>query len=142
MNALFSHIRHAGHADIPALVEMGRKFHKASQMPCSFDVEASTGLLGRMIDADGAVVLITDAGAMGGMLSAAYCDPEWVMAIELFWWAQDRRGLLLLGAFERWAVEKHANEVRMTTLSAISGPEKILARRGYKSVEISHMKVI
>lgn len=120
---------------------MGQKFHAMSGQACPFDPEAFSDLIGRMIKTPSAVVLKSDAGMIGGVLSPAYCAPQWVMAVEVFWWAE-RGGLGLLRAFEEWAREQGAQEVRMTSLSANPRAGKVLARRGYAVSEISHAKVI
>ena len=131
----------ASHEDIPRLVAMGQKFHGMSGQAAPFDPDAVAGLLGQMIDSPAAVVLASDDGVIGGALSPAYCAPQWLMAVELFWWAE-RGGLRLLSEFEKWAQEIGAHEVRMTSLSAYPRAAEILSRRGYAASEISHTKVI
>lgn len=133
-------IRNAGDADIPALVEMGRRFHAASGQPMGFDARAVEGLLAGMIVSDRACVLMTDHGGIGGVLNPAYCDPAWMMAVELFWWAE-RDGLRLLRGFEDWARDMGAAEVRMTSLAALPRADVILRRKGYAPAEISYTKV-
>lgn len=127
--------------DIPALLVMGRKFHEQAGLPFGFDDDAVSALLGRMIESEDATVIVTDRGLIGGMLNAAYCDPSWVMAIELFWWAEGD-GLSLLRAFEDWARQRGANEVRMTSIAELSRADTILRRKGYQPTEISYMKVL
>lgn len=134
-------VRAAAHDDIPALLEMGRAFHAASGMPFAFDVDVMTGVFTRMIDADEATVLMTDRGMIGGMLNPAYCDPSWVYAVEMFWWARGD-GLALLHAFEEWAQNAGASEVRMTSLAALPRADGILRRVGYAPAEISYSKVV
>lgn len=106
-----------------------------------FDEVAVTGLLRCMIQNDAAAVLVSDAGAIGGMLSPAYCDPSWTMAVELFWWAE-KDGLQLLRAFEDWAQEIGAKEVRMTSLASLPRADLILRRKGFSPTEISYQKVL
>lgn len=132
-------IRAATVDDIPRLAEMGRKFHAAAQMGFGFDLDAVSGLLGRMIEAPEAVVLTSGGGGIGGVLTPAYCDPKWIQAVELFWWAEDRQGLRLLREFEAWAEAKGANEIRMTTLSTI--PESARLMRGYAPAEVSYSRI-
>ena len=134
-------IRRATVDDIPALVAMGQKFHAMSGQACPFDPDASAAFLAQLAASDQAVILTTGAGAIGGVLMPAYCAPSWVMAVELFWWAE-RDGLHLLRAFEDWARESGAQEVRMTSLAAYPRAAEILGRRGYAPSEISHAKVI
>ena len=135
-------IREASEADIPALVRMGEAFNKASGTPAKFNRDDAASAARNLIASPSGVVLVSEAGMIGGMMAPAYFNSDWVMAVELFWWAEDRRGLRLLGAFEKWAIESGANEVRMTTLGAIKGPERIPERRGYAPCEISYQKVL
>ena len=132
--------RPAVKADIPHLVAMGRRFHAASNQHCGYDEGAIAALLSGLID--NGFVQVTEGGVIGGVLNPSYCDPSWVMAVELFWWAEDRRGLRLLSDFENWAKESGAQEVRMTTLANLKSAETILGRRGYAPSEVSHTKVI
>lgn len=125
--------------DMPRLLAWGEEFHKASGMPCRFDPDAVEAFLAGLIE-NGAVI-VSDTGMIGGLLSPAYCDPEWIMAVELFWWAE-KDGLALLRAFEEWAAENGANEVRMTSLAALPRADGILRRKGYAAAEISYRKVI
>lgn len=119
---------------------MGRKFSKAAGTP--FDECDVADFLGALIGSDDGAVFITKGGMIGGVLSPAYSCKSWIMAVELFWWAEDRQGLRLLKTFEDWASDRGASEVRMTTLSAINGPEKIMVRRGYAPIETSFQKVM
>ena len=134
-------IRRADISDIPELVEMGRKFHKECGQPCGFDPDAVVGLLERMIASPDAVVLRSENGGIGGMLSPAFCDPSWIMAVELFWWAKDRQGIRLLRAFEQWAESKGVNETRTCVFANLPGANRILERMEYIPSEISYQKV-
>lgn len=134
-------IRPATVADMPRLLELGHRFHAQSGVPFKFDDEAVTRLVEGLLESDAATVLISEHGLIGGMLSPAYCDPQWLMAVELFWWA-DRDGLALLRAFEAWAAGVGAQEVRMTSLAALPRADGILKRKGYAPMEISYQKVI
>lgn len=128
-------------ADIPRLVDMGRRFHAQSRMPFGFDPQAVETFLAGMIASDAGTIICGDHGAIGGMLAPAYCDPRWTMAVELFWWAE-RGGLALLRAFAEWAAAKGAQEVRMTSLAALPRADAVLRRKGYAPTEISYQKVI
>lgn len=121
---------------------MGRKFHEASGQPCPFDPDGLAEFVSGMIDSPQAAIFLTEAGMIGGVLAPAYCSPGWSMAVELFWWSEDRQGLRLLRAFEEWAHESGAQEVRMTTLHSLPSAARILSRRGYGATEISYSKVI
>lgn len=127
--------------DIPHLLEFGRRFHGLSGVSFRYDDDAISRLLEGMIGSESATVIMSDHGVIGGMLSPAYCDPQWMMAVELFWWAE-RDGLALLRAFEDWAAGVGAQEVRMTSLAALPRADGILKRKGYAPMEISYQKVI
>ena len=128
--------------DVLDLVEMGRKFKDASGMVAPFNPEAARDFISTMIEAEAGVVFVSDAGMIGGALVPTYFSPEWLMAVELAWWSEGRDGLRLLAAFEGWARDMGASEIRMTTLASIPGPAKIMARKGYAPIEISYQKVI
>ena len=128
--------------DIPQLVAMGRKFRAASKSPIPFSEESARQFISNLIKSPDGFAMRSKSGMIMGVLSPAYFNTKWVMAVELAWWAEDRSGVTLLCEFEKWANERNADEVRMTTLSSIEGPERILARRGYAPAEISYQKVI
>lgn len=127
--------------DIPRLIEMGREFHSVSGVASPFDPEAAKATLTAMIWNPAAVVLVSERGGIGGALVPSYVATSWVMAVEMFWWARGD-GLPLLRAFEAWADEQGAQEVRMTTLTALPRADRILKRLGYAPVEISYTKVM
>jgi hypothetical protein len=129
-------------SDIPRLVDMGRRFFAATGHPAEYDPEAVAAMLGRMLDDDNAAVFVTPGGMIGGVLMPLYCSPGWIVAAELFWWAEDRSGLKLLRRFEQWGAERGAREIRMTTLQGLPAAETILARRGYVPAEASHSRMI
>lgn len=126
--------------DIPDIVEMLRRFHAASGEPFEFDPLASETSLRGMIEAGG--VFRTAAGAIGGIVSPSWASRSWICAVELFWWAEDGRGVSLLSAFERWAKSQGANEIRMTTLETLPAARRIMRRRGYSVAETSYRKAV
>lgn len=117
---------------------MGRRFFTASGLPGDFDPAAFGAMLDR-IDADGGL-FTSPRGMIGGVISPAWCAPNWLAAVELFWWAEDGQGLRLLRRFEAWARERGANEIRMTTLASMPSAERAL--RGYLRAETSWTRVI
>lgn len=134
-------IRKAELADLDRVVEFGAAFHTASMQPFPFDEAAAREFSAGLITNPGGVVLLSEGGMIGGMLAPAYCAPSWVMAVELFWWAESG-GLALLSAFEEWAEGMGASEVRMTSLAALPRADKLLRRKGYDAAEISYRKVV
>lgn len=105
-----------------------------------YHAETVGEMLAGMIDNPNAVVLMTDYGLIGGVLAPAYTNKNWIMAVELFWWAE-RGGIALLRAFEDWAAPL-AQEVRMTSLSSLERADALLRRKGFAPTEISYSKVI
>lgn len=132
-------IRKASEADMPDLLRMGRAFHTASGQPFGFNEDATRAFLSGVMS--GGAILRNDGGMIGGVLAPAYCDPDWVMAVELFWWAESG-GIALLRAFEGWAQGAGANEVRMTSLASLDRADRLLKAKGYSVAEISYRKVI
>lgn len=134
-------IREATEDDIPELVDMGKKFHEAGGLACAFNEVATGTFLERMIESGDAVVFRSDKGMIGGGVSNPYCDPDWRLALEFFWWSEDKQGVKLFKAFEEWARSKNADEIRMTTIPDLPAAEKIVKRRGYQPSEISYSRV-
>ena len=126
---------------IPKLIEMGFEFWKASQMPLEFNPNSVAAFLEGLIASDSAVVLMSDHGCIGGALAPAYCDPDWMIAVELFWWA-DKGGVPLLRGFEDWAKSMGASEIRMTSLASLPRADRLLRIKGYKPCEISYQRVL
>lgn len=129
----------ATHDDLPDLVGKMRDFHAAANQPFGFDPAATRTFLGNIID--NGVIFQNDSGMIGGIIAPSYCDPEWHMAVELFWWSE-KGGLSLLAAFEQWASENGANECRMTSLASLERAGRLLNLKGYTPAEISYRRVI
>ena len=132
-------IRAAVEADMHRLIEVGRKFHDAAGFKFDLDEDALGSFLSGLISSDQGAVLISDHGVIGGVLAPSYSNPSWVMAVELFWWAE-RDGLALLKAFEDWARSAGASEVRMSSLASLPRADVLLRHKGYAATEISYSK--
>jgi len=132
-------VRTASVADIPAIVAMGAKFHAQADLPFTYDADAFADFAHGLID--GGTIILSDQGMIGGVVAPAFCGPSYLMAVELFWWAK-RDGLALLKAFEGWAADQGANEVRLSTLAALPRADALVQRKGYAPNEISYRKVI
>lgn len=145
-------IRAATPADIPAIVEMGRKFYAATayQAVAPFDADSVAGLAGMMIDTG--VLLVADEGDLVGMVGL-YVGPFMFnaglkTAHEVMWWvdpeAQGRGvGKQLLAAIEPACRARGAVSAQMVVLE--SSPPQAAAlyeRMGYRHSETSYTKVI
>lgn len=134
-------IRLATEADIPRIVDMGRKFYRVAWRDDAYDEEATAAALGAMIGGAGAV-FVSERGMIGGVLSPVWCAPSKTMAAELFWWSRDGQGETLLDAFEAWARDVGAGEVRMSNVCGLRGEAvaRKLEARGYAPCETSFRK--
>lgn len=135
-------MREATRADLAKVTDLGARFHAMSGVKAPFHAPTFAAFASSLIDGDQGVILVTDGGMVGGMIAPPYTSPDWKMAVEVFWFADDGRGLALLRGFERWAEEKGADEVRMTTLSGLGAADMILRRKGYRRQETSYTRAV
>lgn len=133
-------MRQATPEDLGRILLMGRAFHEAAGNPFEYDPEATGKAILDMMRTG--CVLVTERGMIGGILAPTWCQPDWKVAVELFWWSEDGTGRQLLRGFEDWAREQGANEIRMTTLAGLEVADKVLGRAGYDRREASYTKVI
>lgn len=135
-------IRKAGIEDIPALLEIGRKFCAAAKL--SYDSNHLASSLVAIISNDECAIFMFDdgSGAIGGISYQNFFSGEKI-AQELFWWA-DTNGIQLLVRFEKWAADLGACKVIMLCLEALSPQRvaKLYQRAGYTPLEYSFVKVI
>lgn len=138
-------IRDATPHDIPALLEIGRKFADAASIRQSvgFDEESLAATLQMLMDSPQGILLITDdgTGAAGGMVHPSIFNHGHLTGQELFWWA-DGQGMALLDALENRAKALGAQTWSMITLEAIR-PEatgRLYRRRGYRPLEHSYIR--
>jgi len=121
---------------------MGRRHHEGSRLPGEFDPIALERFAAGILDRG--VIFVSQDGVIAGVLSPAYAAPSHIMAVELFWSAEDGHGRELLCAFEAWAKDNDADEVRMTAVVGHRGGAvgRLLQARGYTPVEVSYGKAI
>lgn len=136
-------VREATLDDVPALVEMGAKFHAMSPHKGmgEYDAEGVGRMLAFMATSPSAILLTNGEGVIGGVLAPVYFAPGKIMADESFWWAGAGGGELLAG-FEQIARAKGADFVVLSTLenerSAVIG--RVVSRKGYRPVERRYIK--
>ena len=145
-------IRPATDSDVPAMVEMGRRFADTYRLPATMDHAAD--VLRQMIHSPNALVLVAQSdGMLVGLLVAAitgpWFDPTARVATELAWWAdvEERNtahGVRMVLELERWAQEQGATHVCLSDLAADDTfpYAKLFDRLGYKVVERCHVKEI
>lgn len=133
-------IREATHDDLPRVVELGAAFH--AMCPYSgfpLDREAFAEFAARLID--GGVILLSDDGMIGGLLSPLYFNPSIVMGAELFWYA-GTTGKALREAFEAWARDRGAQGVQFSGLAdeRQAAIRRVFERAGYAPAEQAFFK--
>jgi hypothetical protein len=95
-------VRQATPADLPRLLDMGRKFHAAAkpEWPWSDD-----GFVNFIVTLP--YVSITDGGFLAGTKAPWPLNPAWIVAHEILWWAEDGTGRQHEQAFREWAADAH-----------------------------------
>jgi GNAT superfamily N-acetyltransferase len=145
-----SKIRPATVEDLASLEPLAREFYASSQVLKRFDTDLFVQTWIRLLDANGVIFLLEDGssivGALGGVL---YGDPYSgdAIATEFFWFVAQRArggrgGLQLLKAFEGWARDRGALEIRMVHLLD-SMPEKlarVYKHFGFQPIEVHYSK--
>lgn len=140
-------IREATEADIPRVLEMGRRFFETAGWPdvaewddastewtLRFLIEQPTGAL-FVAEEDGHVV-----GMTGGMVMPFYFNHTHRTGQELFWWVEpEHRGIGsgLFDALEAWAREAGAQTFTMIAVDRLK-PDvmaRIYRARGYRPSE-------
>lgn len=134
-------IRKALPEDMELVAELGHRFIHAAHMPPA-TIEECRVFVAALIAHDSAGVFVSPKGVIAGLLAPLYYKPEHIQAVELFWWAEDGKGFLLLGAFEAWAKERGADDINMSTLAHYTpaGVESKLLRRGYEARDQTYRK--
>lgn len=137
-------VRRATSADVELVAELGHKFINASDAPPATLGECRTFVAALIPHPQGAV-FVSERGVIAGTVGPLYYRPDFLQAIELFWWAEDGQGKLLLDAFERWAIdEAKVHEIYMSTLEGFTPPaiDVLLLRRGYAASNKTFRKVV
>lgn len=127
-------------ADFPMMVELGAKFHAASDDGGEFCPETFTGFL-ELLLTEGCI-FVSERGMIGGYAWPSPWAKDFLIAMEAFWWAEDGQGRALADAYEAWAKEAGAGSTRMGFIEATQPDrvERILRERGYKTLETIMVK--
>lgn len=130
-------IRNCTKYDIPDLIEMGRKFSKKAKINFNPDTVHKT-IIHLM---EQGILIRTDHGAIGGLIYPFYTSGEMV-AQELFWWSEDKKGRELKDEFEQLAKLKGAEKVLMIALHELNYEKvcEIYREDGYKPIETYFVK--
>ena len=120
-------MRTATVADIPLLVEMMRRFHKAKEARFPFNASDAATSIARIIESG--VVFMTEGGFIAGMKASAMTNARHVTAHEILWWSEDGQGRVLRQAFEDWASDSDDMEISHPHSAETVGA--MLHRAGY-----------
>lgn len=142
-------IREATVEDIPALVEMGKRFRAETRYVgiVEENAEQMAETARRLIESPSGVVFVAcDASIPIGMIGMmAY--PDHIsgarVAGEVFWWMEPEargHGLRLLRAAEKWAKEQCASSIQM--VAPDERVEYLYRRLGYSRIETSYGKAV
>ena len=130
-------IRPATASDVLPIVGMIERLRAAVDGPIPVDRAHTAAVVAALISDPDALVLVSGAGFIAGRLTPTIINPA-LIASELGWWAADGSGLRLLRAFERWAAERGATLVQLSTGPV--GPD--LSRLGYRRAEQAWVRAI
>lgn len=123
-------IRPATGGDVLPIVDMIERLRAAVDGPIPVGRAHTAAVVASLIADPDALVLVSGAGFIAGRMTPTIINPA-PIAQELGWWAADGSGLRLLRAFERWAADRGALLVQLST--GADGPE--LSRLGYSRAE-------
>lgn len=132
-------IRRCTEADIPFVMELGRRFADDAGVTAlvGWDDEAVETLLRTMIA--GHILLRGERSILGGLVFPHPFSGR-VVFQEMFWRSEGREGLKLLAEAERIAREMGAERSLMLAIDAMPGAERIYERHGYRPAERTYTK--
>lgn len=130
-------IRLAQPTDILHVVEMVERLRASVGGAITVDRAWTAQTLASLISSTDAAVWVSHSGFLAASLQRSVINPA-PMAVEHGWLASDGSGLRLLRTYERWARDKGAMFVTLSTGPA--GPD--LARLGYRRAEQAWVRAI
>lgn len=118
---------------------MAERFYRHHAPKWQWNKQATHDLLSGL--ADTGFLAVTDGGFIAGLINPHPISPEWLIASELLWWAEDNSGLALMRAFRRWAKESGANEIVYSAPADAVRARQVMARFG-KPSEIYYSEAV
>lgn len=144
-------IREATADDIPALIDMGMRFHAGSAYSDLLNPSKAViaDSLANLIASDTCTVFVDCrddvlVGAILGAIIPHFVTGELTCA-ELSWWVdQEHRGggPKLLDRLEEWAIENGASRMAVTEPPGNPRVGELYVRLGYRLVEKTYMKAL
>lgn len=146
-------IRPATLADVPAITQLGERFHGEAGWAdiSSFNAENCASSLTAMVENPEAILLVAEkdgriVGMAGGMTFPLYFNASHRSGQELFWYVEpglrDGTGGRLLDAMEQAARDRGCQSWIMIALDKVD-PEltgRLYRRRGYRASEHSWIR--
>ena|ERR1051326_1213076 len=142
-------IREATDADIPRLIEMGRRFQGATSYDASVTENGASlaALCVRLIESDAGLLLVADAdglpvGMIGAFLFPHHFSGRLTVGEVFFWVEPEHRGcgVRLLRRAERWAQERGALQIQMIRPQDAVSVGTLYERLGYRPLEVAYAK--
>lgn len=120
-------------------VSMAERFYRHHGPKWHWNKQATRHFLSGV--AETGFLAVTDGGFIAGLITPHPISPEWLIASELLWWAEDNSGLALMRAFRRWAKASGANEIVYSAPAHAVRARQVMARFG-KPSEIYYSEAV
>lgn len=137
-------IREADRSDIPAMLEMGRRFADDAGVTdwVEWDDASVTALLEHLIDSEDGICLVADGAMFGGFVFPHEFNGNVLVFKEVFWRSEGFAGVKMLKRAEEWARGRGATMAGMfTPINEVTGDVGPLYERlGYRMSERIYMK--
>lgn len=130
-------IRLATAADILSIVDQVEALRHAVGGPVAVDRAWTAKTLSALLSSPDGAVWVSAGGFLAASIQRSVINPA-PMAVEHGWWAADGSGLRLLRAYEKWARDKGAAAITLST--GPTGPN--LARLGYRQAETAWIRTL
>lgn len=144
-------IREATEDDIFDILILAKEFSKEAPSTHTWNKNKTEAFLNSVLVNDTMVMFVLEVdgeivGSILGLVIEVYMSHK-VQATELAWFiTKEYRGkpssIRLVKAFEKWAIDKGANQIGMGDIEGISNLEHLYTRMGYKKAESIYIKEI
>ena len=144
-------IREATEEDIFDVLILAKEFSKEAPSTHTWDKNKTETFLNSALLNDNMVLFVLEVdgeivGSILGFVIEVYMSHK-VQSTELAWFiTKEYRGkpssIRLVKAFEKWSIDKGANQIGMGDIEGISNLEHLYTRMGYKKAESVYIKEI
>ena len=132
-------IRRAVESDLPDILLMMGKFHKASNLPYDLDFSACGDIMADMMKHG--FVARSESGFICGVIMNSPLNPRWKVAKEFLWWSEGKDGMKLLKKFRDWARGMGADEIQLSCPPDVDRVRNVYSRFGIES-EVVYSEVV